>query len=189
MPRINPEFAERGAAAEADFKRWLDYSGVPYVYATQDIESVPEGFRGKLKRPDYLVGLPFVGNMAFDVKSKRIYEDCLMFDVAEVEKLSAFDDLFRISTFFACLDPDGGDRAPGLSARRLVAQSAPVRRSGGNNAWIAAGAGPRLPGPVGSLVVRVLPEGRPRHGREGRRLGPGCLALPDLHHGPLPGGL
>ena len=111
MPRINPEHAKRGAAAEADFKRWLDYSGVPYVYATQDIESVPEGFRGKLKRPDYLVGLPFVGNMAFDVKSKTIYEGCLLFDVDEVEKLTAFDDLFRISTFFACLDPGGGDRA------------------------------------------------------------------------------
>ena len=111
MPRINPEHARRGAAAEADFKRWLDYSGVPYVYATQDIESVPEGFRGKLKRPDYLVGLPFVGNMAFDVKSKTIYEGCLLFDVDEVEKLTAFDDLFRISTFFACLDPSGGDRA------------------------------------------------------------------------------
>lgn len=88
MPRINPEHAKRGAAAEADFKRWLDCSGVPYVYATQDIESVPEGFRGKLKRPDYLVGLPFVGNMAFDVKSKTIYEGCLLFDIDEVEKLS-----------------------------------------------------------------------------------------------------
>lgn len=111
MVRIKPEFARRGAAAEADFQRWLDHSRVPYVYATQDIASVPESFRGKLKRPDYLVGLPFVGTMAFDVKSKTIYDDCLLFDVGEVEKLAAFDDLFRISTFFACLDPAGGDRA------------------------------------------------------------------------------
>jgi len=34
MPRINPEHAKRGAAAEADFKRLLDYSRVPYVYTT-----------------------------------------------------------------------------------------------------------------------------------------------------------
>lgn len=29
----------------------------------------------------------------------------------EVEKVTAFNDLFRISTFFACLNPGGGDRA------------------------------------------------------------------------------
>lgn len=135
MPRINPEFAKRGAAAEADFKRWLDYSGVPYVYATQDIESVPEGFRGRLKRPDYLVGLPFVGNMAFDVKSKTIYEGCLLFDVAEVEKLTAFDDLFRISTFFACLDPDGGDRATWFRLPEL--RHCQTRRMKGGAVYVA----------------------------------------------------
>ena len=34
-----------------------------------------------------------------------------MFDVSEVRRLATFDRLFRITTFFACLDPDGGDRA------------------------------------------------------------------------------
>jgi hypothetical protein len=31
-----------------------------------------------------------------------------MFDRAEVTKLAAFDELFNLTTLFACLDPDGG---------------------------------------------------------------------------------
>ena len=34
-----------------------------------------------------------------------------LFDVAEVRGLAHFDDLFRISTFFACLDPAGSPQS------------------------------------------------------------------------------
>lgn len=72
--RIKPEHAERGAHAEGVFRDWLDASRLPYVYATQDRESVPQHFRASMKRPDYLVALPYVAAVAFDVKSKSVYE-------------------------------------------------------------------------------------------------------------------
>ncbi|MBK5956692.1 hypothetical protein CCR97_00370 [Rhodoplanes elegans] len=108
MPRIKPEDAERGALAEAAFRQWLDASRLPYIYATQTQESLPIHFRGALKRPDYLVALPFVGTLAFDVKSKNLYGGAYLFDVSEVERLDRFGDLFKIAVFFACLDPQGG---------------------------------------------------------------------------------
>lgn len=107
MARIKPEHVERGAAAEALFQAWLDTSRLPYVYATQDRASVPKHFRGHLKRPDYLVALPYVGTLAFDVKSKTAYDEGFLFDAAEIRGLALFDDLFRVSTFLACLDPEG----------------------------------------------------------------------------------
>ncbi len=101
------ELIARGAAAERAFQAWLDASTLPYVYATQSQESVPEPYRASLKRPDYIVGLPYIGAMAFDVKSKSLYEQCFIFDISEVDRLATFDQLFRITTFFACLDPEG----------------------------------------------------------------------------------
>ena len=58
---------------------------LPFIYVTRDLQSVPRLFRGSLKRPDYLVALPFVGTMAFDVKAKNLYEGCFVFDVAEIK--------------------------------------------------------------------------------------------------------
>ncbi len=101
------ELIARGAAAERAFQAWLDASTLPYVYANQSQETVPETYRASLKRPDYIVGLPYIGAMAFDVKSKTLYDDGFIFDASEVDRLSAFDQLFRITTFFACLDPEG----------------------------------------------------------------------------------
>jgi hypothetical protein len=98
----------RGQAAEAAFAAWLDRSCLPFVYATQTRESVPRHFRGQLKRPDYLVAVPMVGTLCFDVKAKTRYRGGFIFDRAEVTKLAAFDELFNLTTLFACLDPDGG---------------------------------------------------------------------------------
>lgn len=72
---------------------------------------MPAHFKGALKRPDYLVALPFVGTIAFDVKAKSLYEGCFIFDKSEIERLILFDDIFRITTFLACLDPDNPDRS------------------------------------------------------------------------------
>lgn len=98
----------RGEAAEAAFAAWLDRSCLPFVYATQTRESVPRHFRGQLKRPDYLVAVPMVGTLCFDVKAKTRYRGGFIFDRAEVTKLAAFDELFNLTTLFACLDPEGG---------------------------------------------------------------------------------
>lgn len=107
MVRIARNLAKRGAAAEADFKAWLDDSRLPYIYATQDRESVPAYWRGQLKRPDYMVAMPYMGIVAFDVKSKTIYEGGYWFDDAEIRGLALFSELFCVSTFFACMDPGG----------------------------------------------------------------------------------
>jgi hypothetical protein len=108
---IKPEHVSRGASAEEAFQAWLDESRLPYVYATQTRASVPAHFRKALKRPDYLVGLPFVGTIAFDVKSKTLYGDVFIFDVSEVYALDTFGELFNIPTFFACLDTSGSPDA------------------------------------------------------------------------------
>lgn len=136
MPIIKPEHAERGAQAEADFQGWLDQSRLPYVYATQDRASVPTHYRRILKRPDYLVALPYVGTLAFDVKSKTPYEGGFLFDVAEVQKLAHFDDLFRVSTFFACLDPSGSPQSVWFRIPELL--HCPTRKTKGKPVYAVA---------------------------------------------------
>jgi len=109
--KISPESAAKGAAAEEVFQAWLNDSRLPFVYATQDVQSVPQHFKGAIKRPDFLVALPFVGTIAFDVKAKSLYEGCFIFDKPEIDKLILFDEIFRITTFLACLDPDNPSRS------------------------------------------------------------------------------
>lgn len=91
------------------FRAWLDSSRLPYLCASGD--SVPEHFRGLLTRPNYLVALPYTGTIAFNVKAMMGQERGYFFDVAEVRALATFDDLFRVSTFFAVLDPAGSARS------------------------------------------------------------------------------
>jgi hypothetical protein len=105
---ITPENAARGLAAESTFRVWLDVSLAPFVYLDQSLLTVPESLRGKIKRPDYLVGVPGVGLVAFDVKSKTIYPEGIIFDLAEVQKLRTFAHMFHLSVFFACLDTANG---------------------------------------------------------------------------------
>lgn len=126
MVRIKREHAERGALAEGEFRAWLDASRLPYVYATQDRESVPQHFRASMKRPDYLVALPFVATLAFDVKSKTAYEGNFLFDLSEVRRLAHFGELFAVATFFACLDPEGSPTSVWFRAPELLAL--PVRK-------------------------------------------------------------
>lgn len=109
MAALDPRLVRRGAKAERRFADWLDASVLPHLYVEQSPMTVPEPLRGEIKRPDYLVGIPGVGMVAFDVKSKTIYErEGIIFDLAEVQKLRAFSRLFHVTVYFACLDPAGG---------------------------------------------------------------------------------
>ncbi len=126
---LSNELVARGAAAERAFQAWLDASTLPYVYATQSQQTVPEPYRASLKRPDYIVALPYVGAMAFDVKSKSLYEDAFIFDASEVNRLATFDQLFRITTFFTCLDPQGSPMSVWFRVTDLVGYEI-VRRGG-----------------------------------------------------------
>ena len=117
---IKDQHAKRGALAEGEFRAWLDASRLPYVYATQDQESVPQHFRVSMKRPDYLVALPYVATIAFDVKSKTIYEGDFLFDVSEVRRLAHFGELFAVASYFACLDPQGSPISVWFRASELL---------------------------------------------------------------------
>jgi hypothetical protein len=67
--RIDPADAAKGAAAERAFQAWLDGSVLPHMYVEQSPRTVPVPLRGQIKRPDYLLGIPGVGLVAFDVKA------------------------------------------------------------------------------------------------------------------------
>lgn len=127
--RIIPADAAKGAAAERAFQAWLDGSVLPHMYVEQSRLTVPMPLRGRIKRPDYLVGIPGVGLVAFDVKAKTIYNDGLIFDLDEVRKLRTFAQLFHLTVYFACLDPDGGRSAYWVRLDQLDVARA-VRRNG-----------------------------------------------------------
>lgn len=122
MTTLEPRLVEQGYAAEARFRAWLDASRLPHIYTDQTRESVPEHFRSTMKRPDYLVALPYVGTIAFDVKCKSVYGQAreFVFDVSEIRRLATFDRLFRITTFFACLDPEGSEISVWFPAEELM---------------------------------------------------------------------
>ncbi len=63
---------------------------MPYLYAEQSRETFAEGLRGTAKRPDFLLVVPYLRPLAVDVKIKTAYDGCLIFDVEEVRKLTAF---------------------------------------------------------------------------------------------------
>lgn len=107
-PSIAPAYAAKGAAAELAFRKWLDAAVLPHIYVEQSPLTVPVPLRGQIKRLDYIVGIPGVGMVAFDVKAKTIYPEGLIFDLAEVRKLRTFARLFHLTVYFACLDPEGG---------------------------------------------------------------------------------
>lgn len=127
---IAPADAAKGAAAELAFRKWLDAAVLPHMYVEQSPLTVPEPLRGQIKRPDYLVGIPGVGLVAFDVKAKTVYPEGLIFDVAEVQKLRTFARLFHLTVYFACLDPEGGPQGYWVRLDQLDGVPA-VRRAGG----------------------------------------------------------
>lgn len=101
---------------------------LPHLYIEQSPFTVPRPLRGQIKRPDYLVGIPGIGTVAFDVKAKRTYPEGLLFDVGEVQKLRTFARLFHLTVYFACLDPEGGSMAWWVRLDQL--DPVPARRIG-----------------------------------------------------------
>ena len=141
MTSLDPRLIRRGAKAERRFAAWLDASALPHLYVEQSPMTVPVSLRGEIKRPDYLVGIPSVGIIAFDVKSKTIYaRDGLIFDLREVQKLRVFSQRFHVTAFFACLDPEGGpdgywvrldqlDAAPAVRRGKTLTLACPLDRA------------------------------------------------------------
>ena len=113
----------KGDEAEAAFRTWLNRSGVAFLYVEQSPLNVPDKMRGKIKRPDYLVGIPYAGSMAFDVKAKSAYDDHLLFEVSEVDKLARYSAHFHTSVYFACLDLDQPDRFYWVALHDLIGRA------------------------------------------------------------------
>lgn len=128
-PPIAPADAAKGEAAELAFRKWLDAAVLPHIFVEQSPLTVPEPLRGQIKRPDYIVGIPGVGMVAFDVKAKTIYPEGLIFDLDEVRKLRNFARMFHCTVYFACLNPEGGDR-PGYWIRLDQLDDVPAVRRG-----------------------------------------------------------
>jgi Holliday junction resolvase len=107
-----PELKAKGEQAETDFRDWLNWSGVGYMYVEKSPLNVPERLRDRIKRPDYLAGIPHAGILAFDVKAKSVYDGDFIFDWEEIEKLARFARLFNLTGYFACLDRERPDQLP-----------------------------------------------------------------------------
>ena len=107
MARPSPnERVAQGQQAESRFRDWLDRCVLPHMYVEQSPLTVPKGLKGEIKRPDFLVGIPTIGTLAFDVKAKSIYDDRIFIDADEHRTFQNFETFFNISVWFACFPPD-----------------------------------------------------------------------------------
>ncbi len=75
------------------------------MYVEQSPLSVPKGLRGEIKRPDFLVGVPSIGTIAFDVKAKSVYDDRIFIDADEHRTFQNFETFFNISVWYVCFPP------------------------------------------------------------------------------------
>lgn len=90
--------------AEMKFQEWLEHKRYPYVNIEQSRETFSKLFRGKVKRPDFLVLIDSVGLLAVEVKDKELYEEYETFAVdekGEIQRLLIFERSFRIPVWFA----------------------------------------------------------------------------------------
>lgn len=107
MARISEAARERGRAAEAAFKRWLDRSSMGYMVVDQTPFTVPPA-AGHIKRPDYLVGILSVGLIAIDVKGRSLVDDHLLIDLDEFQGFVGFERYFGTSVWYGCYPDETG---------------------------------------------------------------------------------
>ena len=96
----------QGAAAEDHFRAWLDRCVLPHMYVEQSPLTVPKSLKGEIKRPDFLVGIPTIGTLAFDVKAKTVYENSIIIDEYEHRTFKNFETFFNMRVWYACFPPD-----------------------------------------------------------------------------------
>lgn len=96
----------QGQAAEVRFRAWLDRCTLPHIFIEQSPLTLPASFKGEIKRPDFLVGIPAIGTIAIDVKAKSIYDDTIIIDAYEHRTLLNFETFFSMSVWFACFPPN-----------------------------------------------------------------------------------
>ena len=130
MPTFTPHQRKTiGAAAETRFRAWLDRCVLPHIYVEQSPLTVPKGLKGEIKRPDFLVGIPSIGTLAFDVKAKTIYDHHILIDAYEHRTLLNFETYFSITVWYICFPPDDPN-ACHLFMNRTLAGLPRQRRAG-----------------------------------------------------------
>ena len=102
---IKPSDRARGFRMEDLFQAWLDRDGVPYFFFDQTVFTVPDQLRGLIKRPDFGVGVPNVGMLAFDVKAKGMRDGDFIIDVDEYQRLAMFESCFNMTVWYAAFPP------------------------------------------------------------------------------------
>jgi hypothetical protein len=107
MSRLSPsERKQQGDVAEQRFRDWLDRCILPHMYVEQSPLTVPKGLKGEIKRPDFLVGIPTIGTLAFDVKAKTVYDNAIIIDAYEHRTFMNFETFFNMTVWYACFPPD-----------------------------------------------------------------------------------
>ncbi len=130
MPFLTPDQRKaQGAAAETRFRAWLDRCVLPHIYVEQSPLTVPKALKGEIKRPDFLVGIPSIGTLAFDVKAKSIYDNHILIDASEHATLLNFENFFSITVWYICFPPTE-PHACHLFMNRSLAGIAPHKRAG-----------------------------------------------------------
>jgi len=76
------------------------------MYVEQSPLTVPKGLKGEIKRPDFLVGIPTIGTLAFDVKAKTIYDNSIIIDAYEHRTFRNFETFFNMRVWYVCFPPD-----------------------------------------------------------------------------------
>ncbi|MGO6982539.1 hypothetical protein [Rhizobium leguminosarum] len=109
MSQLSPELHVSAENAEAEFRTWLNRSGVAYMSIKQAPVVAPIFLHGRITHPDYLVGVPHSGILAFAVKPAEIHDRHLIFEKDNVDKLSRFASLFNLTAYFVCVDPEHAD--------------------------------------------------------------------------------
>ncbi|RTL71929.1 MAG: hypothetical protein EKK41_07380 [Hyphomicrobiales bacterium] len=96
----------QGDAAEQKFRNWLDRCILPHMYVEQSPLTVPKGLKGEIKRPDFLVGIPTIGTLAFDVKAKTVYDNAIIIDAYERRTFMNFETFFNMTVWYVCFPPE-----------------------------------------------------------------------------------
>lgn len=115
----------RGQRIETLFQGWLNRDGLPYFYLDQSMFTVPANMRGLIKRPDFAVGIPNIGLIAFDVKAKALHKGDVLVDLDEHRRLATFETCFHMTVWFVVFPPRHAPYAY-LFRNRDLAGSEPV---------------------------------------------------------------
>jgi hypothetical protein len=93
-----------GWKGEMGFCEWLNANNLPFVFFAQEVDTFSHGFQGSIKRPDLLLQVKGVGNIAVDVKNySRLTLATKTVSARDLE----FQKLFGITVWYAYSNQKG----------------------------------------------------------------------------------